>query len=107
MLNDIKEILLFLAMLGIPTIFSLTVWCIKLCNNFTKQLNVLMESQQAQMRAALIKDYKFYIKQGWIDIDDLDEWENSYQKYHMLGANGVMDAKRQDLLHLPNVKPHN
>lgn len=62
-----------------------------------------MDSQQAQMRAQLLKDYKKYIAQGFIDLDDLDDWENSYQKYHLLGANGVMDSKRDALLKLPNI----
>lgn len=61
-----------------------------------------MESQQAQMRSQLLNQYKIYINRGWIDLEDLDDWENQYQKYHMLGANGVLDSKRDALLKLPN-----
>lgn len=103
MRDRIIDFVTLLGILGIPTIFSMSIWCIKSCSQFATQLKILMESQQAQMRAALIKDYKFYIKQGWIDIDDLDEWENSYQKYHLLASNGVMDSKRLELMKLPNI----
>ena len=54
------------------------------------------------MRSQLLNQYKIYINRGWIDLEDLDDWENQYQKYHMLGANGVLDSKRDALLKLPN-----
>ena len=103
----IREIVSVLGILGIPSIFAMTMYCIKACNKFSKQLKVLMDSQQAQMRCQLLKDYKTYVQQGWIEIEDLDDWENAYQKYHLLGANGVMDSKRDSLLKLPNTPPGN
>ena len=102
MAEGIKTFVMWLGIFGIPSIFSMTMWCIKSCNKYTKQLKVLMESQQAQMRSHLLAQYKEYIEQGWIDIEDLDDWENQYQKYHLLGANGVMDRKRDQILALPN-----
>lgn len=104
---EVKEFVLWLGILGIPSIFAMTMWCIRACIRFTKQLGVLMEAQQAQMRSLLIAQYKDFIKQGWIEVDDLDAWENQYQKYHVLGVNGVLDQKRQQLLTLPNTPPHN
>jgi len=102
---NIKEIAGWLSLLGIPTIFAMTGYCITACKKFTKQMKVLMDSQQAQMRGQLLKDYKKYVQQGWIELEDLDDWENQYQKYHLLGANGVMDSKRKDLMQLKNVPP--
>ncbi len=64
-----------------------------------------MEAQQKQMARDLTVDYKAYIKQGWIDTEDLELWEANYQKYHALGANGVMDNKRAKLFALPNISP--
>lgn len=101
-METVKEFVSWLGIIGIPSIFIMTTWCIKSCIKFAKLLKVLLDSQQAQMRSQLLAQYKKYIKQGWIDLDDLEDWENAYQKYHLLGANGVMDAKRDALLQLPN-----
>lgn len=95
----------FLGLLGIPSIFAMFIYCIKSIKKIVNKFDVLMESQQAQMRDSLLKDYKKISSDGWVDIDDLMEWENRYQKYHSLGANGVMDSKRSALLQLPNIPP--
>lgn len=63
-----------------------------------------MKSQQAQMRTKLLELYHFYMNQGFISEDDLEDWENQYQAYHELGKNGVLDARREQLLKLPSEK---
>lgn len=95
----------FMGLLGIPSIFAMFCYCIRGLKKMVNKFDVLMESQQAQMRGELLKDYKRFSAQQWIDIDDLMEWEDRYQKYHSLGANGVMDSKRNALLQMPNVPP--
>lgn len=104
MRNQIINFVTFLGILGIPTIFSMTMYCIKACRTFSRQLVTLMESQKAQMRAQLLKDFKRYSAQGYVDIDELTEWMNSYKQYETLpGANEVLDAKKDELLKLPNI----
>lgn len=103
MTDSIKELAGWMGLFGVPTIFGLTTICLKACHRFTKQVKVLMDSQQAQMRSQLLKDYKMYKQRGWVDLDELDDWENAYQKYHCLGANGIMDAKRDELMKMPNI----
>lgn len=97
-------IVTFMGLLGIPSIFSMTMYCINKCNKYTNQLKILMRSQQEQMKTNLFEQYKKYISQGWIDLEDLSIWESNYQAYHELGKNGVMDSKRDELLKLPNKK---
>ena len=90
-----------LGLIGIPSIFSMTMFCIKKCNIYTKQLAILMKAQKAQMRAQLIKDFDEYIKRGWISNIELDEWMNQYEAYHVLqGPNGVLDNRKNKLLEL-------
>ena len=43
-------------------------------------------------------------KQGFLSAYDKDRFEITYQKYHALGQNGVMDAKRDRILALPESK---
>ncbi len=96
------QIITILSLLGIPSIFAMVTWCFKECKKLTKTLKILMEAQQKQMARDLTVDYKEYMKQGYIEDEDLELWEENYQKYHSLGANGIMDAKREKLFTLPN-----
>lgn len=104
-MGALKELTTLLAILGIPSIFAMSAWCIKACILYGKQLKVLMQAQQAQMRKELLKDYEFYIDGGWISNEHMEDWENRYQAYHLLGANGILDAKRDELLRLPSKPP--
>lgn len=104
-MNDFSEFLNVLIKLGVPTIGAMTVWCIRACLHFTKELKIIREAIQSNMRKDLLKEYKQYKSQGYVEDDDLQEWENRYQKYHLLAENGIMDAKRQELLMLPNTPP--
>lgn len=101
---NIKDIVYVMTILGIPSIFTLSITCIRLCMKYAKQIQILMKSQQAQMRTKLLELYNKYIEQGWISDDDLQDWENQYQAYHSLGNNGILDARRQQLFNLPNTR---
>lgn len=105
MTDHLETILSWLSILGIPSIFAMTVWCVKTCRTYTKQIKILFQSQQAQMRAQLLKDYKEYEKKGYVLDIELKDWENQYQAYHQLGANGVLDDRYKRLLELPNNPP--
>ena len=100
-----KEFVAWLGILGIPSIFTMTVWCIKSCLQYTKQLRVLIKAQQAQMRSQLLEQYHYYMDCGWISEEHMEDWENQYQAYHSLGENGVLDSRREELLKLTNKKP--
>lgn len=59
-----KEFVAWLGILGIPSIFSMCVWCIRSCLHYAKQLKILIKAQQAQMRSQLIEQYHQYIDQA-------------------------------------------
>lgn len=92
-----------LGIFGIPSIFSMVVYAIGKTIVLTKKINILMKAQQAQMRTQLLEQYHRYEAQGWISEEDLEDWENQYQGYHSLGKNGIMDARREKLIAMPNV----
>lgn len=95
-------ILTWMGVLGIPSIFALCVSCFRICRKYTKQIKILMKSQQAQMRTKLLELYHQYMDNGFITEEQLEDWENQYQAYHELGQNGILDARRDALLKLPN-----
>ena len=101
--SAVVEFVSWLGILGIPSIFTMTVWCIKSCIRYTRQLKVLAKAQQAQMRSQLLEQYHSYIKDGYISEEHMEDWENQYQAYHSLGENGILDSRRETLMKLPSV----
>ena len=103
MSSAVAEFVSWLGILGIPSIFTMTIWCIKSCIHYTRQLKVLAKAQQAQMRSQLLEQYHSYIKDGYISEEHMEDWENQYQAYHSLGENGILDSRRETLMKLPSV----
>ncbi len=99
-MEQLRDIVSILALIGVPSLFAISMYFAKACIKFSHKIDVLMNAQQKQMRRDLTQDYHEYMNQGFIDDDDLDMWEASYQAYHSLGVNGVMDSRREDLIKL-------
>lgn len=102
MTANMSNTLAWMSAVGLPSIFAITIWCFRKVSTFSAQMKILMKAQQAQMRNQLITQYHFYMNQGWISEDDLEDWENQYQSYHALGENGILDKRRETLLSLKN-----
>lgn len=101
--EQIKTISTWLSILGFPTIFCLTSWCVKSCIKFTKKLEILHSAQKAQMRSQLLEQYYLIKNRGWVWSDELDDWVNQYRAYHeLVGENGVLDARKIELEHYPS-----
>lgn len=104
--ESLTSILTYLGILGIPSIFAMTAWCIRKCNQYTRQLIILMQAQKAQMRAQLLKDFHEYKQRGYVIDIELQEWSNQYKAYHeLVGENGILDDRYQQMLKLPNAAP--
>jgi len=88
----------WLTLFGVPGLFLALVGFIKLQ---VAQNKAIKEGLQAILRDRLLQSYKHYEEKGFADPDDRDNWENMYQQYHTLGANGVMDDIRKKFLALP------
>lgn len=105
-MSTLVTIVTYLGIFGIPSIFTISAYCYRKCDTYTKQLMILMKAQKAQMRAQLLKDYYHYERQGWISDIEMQEWQNQYQAYHeLVGPNGVLDDRYQKLINLPNKPP--
>ena len=100
MIKIMNDILYVFGLLGIPSIFTLIIFVLRKVSSDAKQIKILMAAQQAQMRSQLLKDYYHYTNRGFIYESELSDWENQYQAYHALGANGIMDKRREKLLNL-------
>ena len=83
--------------IGFPALWAAFAYLIK-------RTLALEHGVQAMLRDRLRYLYKCYEKQGYVDLDDREDWEHMYVQYHTLGKNGVMDDVRAKLLALPTQK---
>lgn len=104
-MSGMRQILDIMALVGIPSVFACVVWMGKKLLQFGRDMRILMNAQQKQMRRTLMIDYHKYMDAGRITDEELDLWEEDYQAYHSLGENGIMDSRRADLMEL-NKKGH-
>ena len=95
-----------LSLLGLNTIISaILVACFKFAFSSIKknaaQTDAVKLGIQALLRAQMIRDWNKYSELGYAPIYAKENFENVYQNYHALGANGVMDQIHNDFLALP------
>lgn len=70
-----------------------------------EDLSAVKKGTQATCRNDLEEMYAIAEKSGYCSNEDKQKFEATYQAYHGLGKNGVMDAKREKLLTMPETKP--
>ena len=56
---------------------------------------------QALLRDRLYSEYMHYQEKGYAPIYARENFENMYNQYHVLGANGVMDDVYKKFMSLP------
>lgn len=65
----------------------------------------IQEGVQALLRDRLIAEYNEGVRKGYARIYEKENFENMYEQYHNLGANGVMDDIREKYRELPTEPP--
>lgn len=91
----------WLTILGIPSLVAGLFSFIKIQVAQNKAMTLAV---RAMLRDRLLQGYKYYISQGWADMDDRSNMENVYTQYHALKGNGDMNDLRRTFRHLPVVK---
>lgn len=90
-------------------IVAIITWLFKKASNSFNEIRRYIENQnlalQALLRRELRVGYKFYVKQGWISVEEKEDYHNLYERYHNLGKNGVMDKNHEIVMNLPTEKP--
>lgn len=61
---------------------------------------------QALLRAQMIHDWNKWSELGYAPIYARENFQNCWDQYHSLGANGVMDDIHEKFLALPIEKPY-
>lgn len=95
-----------LCLLGVPGIFGavLSIICGRLSKNIKDTKSVKL-GIQALLRAQMINDYNKWMERGYAPIYAKENFDNMWEHYHSLGANGVMDDIHEKFIDLPTTKP--
>ena len=88
-----------LCLLGVPTIF---LAFLKIVFSHIKSIKL---GVQALLRAQMISEFNKWSERKYAPIYARQNFENCWQQYHSLGANGVMDDIRTKILALPIEPP--
>ena len=102
-MEKVRVVASWLAVLGVPSIFTMIAGMIVAIRKSVHHIDILQKAQKAQMRSQMLKQYEEYKEQGYIEPIYLDDWMNQYKAYHeLVGDNVVLDARKDELIHLPN-----
>jgi len=70
-----------------------------------RKINAVQTGLQALLRDRLIQGHDFYTEKGYMPIYARENFENCYQAYKGLGADGVIDDLVKTVRNLPTSRP--
>lgn len=86
---------------GSGSVLAAAKWIHSKLVNQRKKTEALEQGVQALLRDRLYQMYAHYMEKGCAPIYARENFENMYQKYHSLGANGVMDDYYKKFMEIP------
>lgn len=92
-----------LTLLGIGSLItSLWMYIIKSGKKTAISVKAIRLGVQAVLRAQMIADYNYYIEKGYAPIYAKENFQNCWDQYEALGANGVMNDIYKKFMALPD-----
>lgn len=88
-------------------VLSVPAALVAVVKHLTAQIKGIRLGVQALLRAQMIADYNKWEDRSYAPIYARQNFENCWQQYHNLGANGVMDDLHTKFLQLPTEPPGN
>lgn len=79
----------------------------KLRDEMVKTNELIREGVQALLRDKLYEIHARCVSRGYATIDEKNNFENLYMRYHGLGKNGVMDSINEEMMELPTQEGKN
>lgn len=90
-----------ISLIGVPPLLTVFGWMYKKMRFLNDELNAMKLGLQALLRSQLITIYNECEDKGYAPIYVKENFENCWNQYHSLGANGVMDSIHDKFLRLP------
>ena len=92
----------FLSLLGIPSVMLALYAVIWRTVKKNREDNIAIKKGiQAMLRAQMISEWNKWSEKGYAPIYARQNFENCWEQYHTLGANGVMDDIHVRFFQLP------
>lgn len=91
----------WVSFLGIPSLASVLIWLYNIIKKQNEQYNALKLGLQAMLRSQMINDYNYWSNKGYAPVYARQNFENLWEQYHTLGANGVMNDIHEKFQALP------
>lgn len=91
----------WVSFLGIPSLTSVLIWFYNIIKKQNEQYNALKLGLQAMLRSQMINDYNYWSNKGYAPVYARQNFENLWEQYHALGANGVMNDIHEKFQALP------
>lgn len=96
------ELTEILALIGFPSLFvSFLGVVFTLIQKTRKDNEAIKKGIQAMLRAQMISEWNKWSEKGYAPIYARQNFENCWEQYHTLGANGVMDDIHVRFFQLP------
>lgn len=94
----------WLCLFGAPTIISAVgAFLLAKIKRIKVEQEAIKLGLQALLRANMISEYNKWKEKGGCPIYAKENFENMWEQYHSLGANGVMDGIHNEFMSLPIV----
>lgn len=114
-LTTYQIISLMLSLVGVPSLTAVVGWIHNKQVTLEKEKQCQEKSQreeienlklgmQALLRSDMISNYNKWSEKGYAPIYARDAFENCWNRYEMLGENGVMEDIRNKFMALPTSK---
>lgn len=94
-----------LCLLGIPSLATIVGWMYKKLKKNNDETNASKLGLQALLRSQMINDYNRWSEKEYAPIYARENFQNCWEQYHTLGANGVMDDIHEKFMSLPTKPP--
>ena len=92
-----------LTLLGLGSLMaSLWIYIIKSGKKTAISVRAIRLGVQAVLRAQMIADYNYYTEKGYAPIYAKENFQNCWNQYEALGANGVMNDIYKKFMALPD-----
>ena len=72
-----------------------------LTNTVNRNFDIMNKAMTHDIKQWIFEKHKFYMEQGWIDVNELDVIESRYVDYIALGGNSIVPTLMQELRSLP------
>ena len=69
-----------------------------------KEEKLFKQANMNMMKEIIRLEHRDFMRQGWVDNDELEHIEKVYELYHALGGNGSGTRMMDDLRKLPRQK---